>query len=147
MEQVQLTLEERIQQIEDIENIRKIIANYCHGVDKRNLETFLSIWHEEGVWEVPHLRNAIGKKDVELLLVNTIWNNVVQSHHHTTNSVIEINGNTATAVSDILYTRTEKNGVSSLLSGVYRDDYCKDGGRWYMKRRAFSPHDTKSPLY
>ncbi|MDR7075751.1 uncharacterized protein (TIGR02246 family) [Neobacillus niacini] len=141
-----LVIHERIHQLEAIDEIRKLIANYCHGVDKRDRETFLSIWHEEGVWVVPKHRTCSGKKEIESLF-DSILASREEQHHHSTNSVIEVNGDYATAISDVVYTYTDRKGKSELLSASYRDEYTKKTGKWLLKRRELFYVNIKSPLF
>ena len=44
-------LEQRIAQLEDIEAIKKLKANYCLHVDHANEEGWVSLFTEDAVWE------------------------------------------------------------------------------------------------
>ncbi|MEH7178006.1 nuclear transport factor 2 family protein [Neobacillus vireti] len=143
---IQVSLEEKIERLEAIEEIRKLIANYCHGVDKKEYDLFLNIWHKDAVFDVPHIRVGSGIEEITDML-ETIKSNSKESYHHISNSVIEVNGNTASGIHDVLFGRLLANDTYSLLSGTYRDEYVKENGRWYVKKRAFTPHPIKSPIF
>lgn len=139
------SLEERLERLEAIEDIRNLMALYCRSVDMRDQEAFLSIWQEDAVYEVPH-GVADGKARISEMF-HTIINNRQKLHHHTTNAAIEVEEEQATAVSDVFYYRLDMQGKSELMSGTYRDEFSKSTGQWLFKRRSFASHVTVSPIF
>ena len=37
----------RIDELVAYEEIRRLVADYAHGVDKRDRDRFVSVWHED----------------------------------------------------------------------------------------------------
>ena len=93
-----LDLETRIDRLESQFELHRLVSEYCHGVDKRDLNRFLDIWHEDAVWEIgPPFGNFEGKDEVWRPLVEHIWPASRETHHWTTNLVVEIDGDRARA--------------------------------------------------
>ncbi|MDR7075749.1 ketosteroid isomerase-like protein [Neobacillus niacini] len=139
-----LDLLEQVQRLQSIQDIRNLITTYCQSVDSWDKESFLSIWDKEAVYMVPRGASN-GKKEIAEMY-DKITSAEQNHHHHVTNSKIEINGNSATGVSDVLYYRLI-DGESTYLSGRYYDEFCKSSGKWLIKRREFKPQATISPLF
>ncbi|GIO22102.1 nuclear transport factor 2 family protein [Oceanobacillus sp. J11TS1] len=121
------------------------MAKYCHGIDKKDEATFLSIWDENGVYELPRGKGT-GKAGIKELL-HKVWRQVPKCHHHITNPVIDIDGDYASAVSDVFYYRESDNGLLQLLSGTYDFEFVKKSGEWSMKKLKFSSFATISPIF
>ncbi len=45
-------LELRLDQIESTQALHRVVAEYAHGADKRDLGRFLATFHADGVWDV-----------------------------------------------------------------------------------------------
>jgi hypothetical protein len=146
MEKIQLSLEERIQKLEDKEEIRSLLANYCHSIDKRDRKGFLSLWDEEAGWVLSN-KEANGIEEIKERYHNAIKGAKVL-HHHTTNSAIEINGDSATVISDLIFYREDaQTGNTVLMSAIYKDEMSKSTGKWLFKKRVSVPHTNKSPKF
>lgn len=48
-----LDLETRIDRLESQFELHRLVSEYCHGVDKRDLDRFADIWHEDAVYFSP----------------------------------------------------------------------------------------------
>ncbi len=48
-----VTPQERIQWVIDIEEIKMLMSKYCHGIDKQDEETFMSIWSDDADYVLP----------------------------------------------------------------------------------------------
>jgi uncharacterized protein (TIGR02246 family) len=60
---------------------------------------------------------------------------VTPSRHFISAPVIEVDGDTATAVTALLVTRQSADGPSIGLTGEYHDDLVRVEGRWLFSRR------------
>ncbi|MEW6471373.1 MAG: nuclear transport factor 2 family protein [Actinomycetota bacterium] len=130
-----MSLEERVEIIEDREAIHELIAHYCRGVDQKDEKLFLSIWHEDGKWTIGEpFGNHQGIHQIKDIL-NTIWEALPETHHFTANEVIKVNGETATAVSDVGCTATDAKGRALLIAATYWDDLKKSNGTWKIAER------------
>ncbi|MEH7249240.1 nuclear transport factor 2 family protein [Neobacillus niacini] len=146
MVKIQLSLEERILKLEAKEEIRSLLANYCHSIDKRDREGFLRLWDEEASWKLAN-KEANGKKEIIERYDNVI-NGAKVLHHHTTNSAIEISGDSASVISDLFFYREDaQTGNTILMSAVYKDEFSKSSRKWLFKKRVSVPHTNKSPKF
>ncbi len=135
-----LTLEERITILEAKEEIKEIIANYNHGVDKKDESLFLSIWEEDAVWDIGDPWGICVNKNEIKEKVRAIWGGLPESHHWGCNEVIEVNGDLATAVSDVDCTATNMNGVPLVISASNWDTFSKRSGKWRLAERKIKIH-------
>lgn len=138
-------LEHMIRWVVDLEEIKILMAKYCHGIDQKNEEVFLSIWSDDADYLLP--RGAGHGIDGVRDLVRKVWREVPQCHHHITNPVIDVHGDTATAATDVFYFRLTADGTRVLLSGRYAFDFIKRDGQWKTKRLAFASFVAESPVF
>lgn len=135
-----LTLEERITILEAKEEIKEIIANYNHGVDKKDESLFLSIWEDNAVWDIGDPWGICVNIYEIKEKVRAIWGGLPESHHWGCNEVIEVNGDFATAVSDVDCTATNMNGVPLVISASNSDKFSKKSGKWRLAERKIKIH-------
>lgn len=140
-----MLLEEKINRLEAIEATRTLMAKYCHGIDKHDLETFMSIWAQDCIYNLP--RGEGKGLDGVRALVEKVWTQVPQCHHHITNPVIDIDGDTATARTDVFYFRQTDDDYYTLLSGGYEFAFIKESGEWKVSLLKFSPFVNTSPIF
>jgi uncharacterized protein (TIGR02246 family) len=135
------TLEERIQTLEDREAIREVIANYCRGVDQHDEALFLSIWTEDAGYLIGNpLGDHHGLAAIKDIL-HAIWEQAYpETHHFTTNAVIDVDGDTARCVSDVDCTATDIAGRAVLIAATYYDDLVRQHGEWRIKQRKLTIH-------
>ncbi|MEX2236129.1 MAG: nuclear transport factor 2 family protein [Dehalococcoidia bacterium] len=133
---VQVSLEERVQELEWREAIRRLIADYCHGVDKHDVDRFMNIWQEDAAWEIGGpFGDYYGKAEVRHCLVDLIWPALPETHHWTTNLVLEFDGSSAKGMCDVDCTATDSEGRPLLIAASYFDDYERRDGDWKIAKR------------
>src|SRR5664279_6258282 len=49
---MRMTLEGRVQRLEDRVALEELVSAYCRGADSRDPALFESVWHENAVWDV-----------------------------------------------------------------------------------------------
>ncbi|MEV4152908.1 nuclear transport factor 2 family protein [Nocardia salmonicida] len=138
-------LEQMVRWVVDLEEIKILMAKYCHGIDQKNEETFLSIWSDDADYLLP--RGAGHGIEGVRELVRKVWREVPQCHHHITNPVIQIQGDTATAATDVFYFRLTADGTRVLLSGRYAFEFVRRDGKWKTKRLEFASFVSDSPVF
>jgi hypothetical protein len=140
-----MELDEKIAKLEALEAIRTLMAKYCHGIDKHDAETFMSIWAQDSEYNLPR---GEGKGiDGVRALVEKVWTQVPQCHHHITNPVIEIDGDTAVAKTDVFYFRQTDDDLYCLLSGGYDFEFVKEANDWKVSLLKFSSFVNTSPVF
>lgn len=140
-----MSLEQKIEELEALEAIRTLMAKYCHGIDKHDPETFMSIWAEDSEYNLPR---GEGKGiDGVRALVEKVWTQVPQCHHHITNPVIDVDGDAAVAKTDVFYFRQTDDDLYCLLSGGYDFRFVKEAGQWKVALLKFSPFVNANPIF
>lgn len=137
--------EEKLQRIIDTDEIRTLMSKYCHGIDRHDEATFMSIWADDGVYELP--RGQTAGIDGIRQLVRKVWREVPKCHHHITNPLIDIDGDRATAATDVIYYRQTDDGVLQLLSGTYAFRFSRIAGAWKTTCLKFASFGTISPVF
>ncbi|MEW1739963.1 nuclear transport factor 2 family protein [Nocardia beijingensis] len=135
----------RTQRLVDIEEIKTLMAKYCHGIDKKDPDTFLSIWAADADYLLP--RGEGHGIDGVRELVEKVWRQVPQCHHHITNPVIEVQGRSATAKTDVFYFRLTADGSHQLLSGGYDFEFVVEDGAWKIRKLEFTGFVSASPVF
>jgi hypothetical protein len=138
-------LAQQIRWVADLEEIKILMAKYCRGIDRKDEETFLSIWSDDADYRLP--RGAARGIGEVRELVRKVWREVPQCHHHITNPVIEVHGDSATAVTDVFYFRLTADGVRVLLSGGYAFTFTRRDGRWRTSSLEFTGVVPDSPVF
>lgn len=134
------TLEERIQTIEDREAIRELVANYCRGVDGRNEELFLSVFHDDARYLIGGaFGDATGLEQIKGML-HLLWSTFTEMHHWATNVVIELDGDTARAWVNADVSGTDNKGHALMFAASYVDELRKVDGRWKFSVRDIDLH-------
>lgn len=132
------TAEDRLAEIESRVEIGALAANYCHGVDQREPELFIELWHADAAYEIPGGRGDFYNTDgirESLVVIGNAWKS---TKHWTTNHVITFeDADVASGRSDCFAICEHHDGKVSLVSATYDDEYQRrDDGVWrFAKRR------------
>lgn len=134
-------LARRVAALEDRAAIAALVSNYCHGVDKRDERRFLSIWHADAAWRIGEpFGDFKGIDEIRHALVDLIWPALPETHHFTTNLVVELDDDRATGLSDVDCTGTDVEGRAIIISATYSDVYERREGRWALADRRVEIH-------
>jgi hypothetical protein len=108
--------------------IRQVVQNYCRGVDRCKINLLESVFHEDAIDE--HGFNPTNTAREYLDAVPVRRPHIEEIQHHTTNHVIQIDGDRAEGeVYVIAYHRYQEEGAFIILAvgGRYLDKYeCRD---------------------
>jgi hypothetical protein len=144
------TLEEKIQRLTDIEDIKQLKFRYAAYCDQEYDEDGIaSCFAEDGVWDggekfgVYNGREAIreyfsGSDDIMKFAM-----------HYTTNPLIEIDGDTATGQWHLWQPMVLKENTQPIwLMAQYNDQFVRQDNKWLIKNlavtaKSFTPHDTE----
>ena len=130
------SLEDRIQVLEDIENIRKLKAAYCAGCDDdHNPDTLAALWADDGSWEATGLGKWEGREKVrEFMTSMRTGGRIRNSAHNVFNPIIEVDGDRATGHWRLimLYTGNVPGGEVQYfrIIGWYAEEYVRVKGTW-----------------
>jgi hypothetical protein len=132
-------LQERIQVLEDIEEIRKLKARYCAGCDDdHNPETVAALFAEDGSWEATGMGKWEGRERVREFMTNMRNRGRIRnSAHNVFNPNIEVDGNRATGHWRLimLYTANVPDGPAQYFRviGWYAEEYLRVNGAWLFQ--------------
>lgn len=130
----------RVERLEAEAEIRDVAARYCWGADHRDLPTWESVWAPDAVWQVREDLAFTGIDEI-LAAVQCQWASIPRMLHATSNHRVQVDGEGATGVADVvvMVQLGEEGGESAGRwvsgGGVYRDEYARLDGRWYLRRR------------
>lgn len=136
------TLEDRIDRIESRIAMGELVADYCHGFDKRDWDRFLAIWWEDAVWEVgPPFGSFDGHDGIAHAVKDILWPAWLASSHFTTNLVIRfVDADHADGVCDVDCIGTTADEVAQTVSATYTDRFERRDGVWKIARRHVKMH-------
>jgi ketosteroid isomerase-like protein len=145
-----MTDTDRLQELEDREQIRQIVVDYAKYLDSGDHAAYASLFADDGVL-VAQLGRAVGPAAIEEVLDKNLGPQVrghlPEAIHVVNNQRIDIDGDHATTVVVWFYLTTDTDGVPTVLqSGRYRDDLVRDSGAWKIKRHDISRVMGRSPM-
>lgn len=118
------------------DQIRRLTAEYAHGLDARDLELFEGVWADDAQWQPsPTFDWCRGKEEI-LAMAEKIFSGVARTHHLVTNHIIDIDGETATGMSDMLSENLAPDGQWSRAVAKHQDRYVRQDGRWVIAHRS-----------
>jgi uncharacterized protein (TIGR02246 family) len=139
-----LTVEQRLQRLEDEASIRRILVDYAATQDARDYDGYAALFAKDGEWSTGKTVHK-GRAAIRQLLVGLYGNPPPgyvnsESFHITYNAQIELNGDRATARSrHLLIMRGPKGEPTPMLAGRYEDELIREEGQWKILRRVDYP--------
>jgi uncharacterized protein (TIGR02246 family) len=139
-----LTIEQRLQRVEDELAIRRVLVDYAATQDARDYAGYAALFAREGEWvsgkTVHKGRAAIHKMLVDLYGVPPPGFVNGESYHLTSNPQVNVDGDRATARSrHLLVMRGPKGEPTPALAGRYEDELIREDGTWKILRRVDYP--------
>jgi len=133
------SLEERIQRLEDTQEIRDLLTSYGRLLDAHDLAGYSHLFAANGEW-VGGFGSAKGPAAIQALMEKNLGANPKgkpgSTYHLLTNFMIDVNGDSATAWSRWSFTVTGADKKPSILYGGHYDDkLIREDGRWKFLRR------------
>lgn len=139
-----LTIEERLQRVEDELAIRRILVEYAATQDAREYSAYANLFALEGEW-VNGTNVYKGREEIRQLLVGLYGeppegyvNN--ENYHISSNPQIDLDGDRALVRSRHLLIMRGPNGEPTpMLGGRYEDEFIRENGEWKILRRVDFP--------
>lgn len=138
------SLAARVQALEDREAIRGLILAYGSALDNRNFVAFSGLFaREDGEW-IGGLGSARGQDAIFELMDSTIGHaprtSGQTSFHVLTNDRIDVDGDTASAVTKWIFVMPGEGGDPRwVYLGHYDDRFVREDGQWrFLRREAFT---------
>jgi ketosteroid isomerase-like protein len=121
--------------------ITRLVYNYCHGMDRRDMDLFLGIWTEDAVYATnTAMGRFVGKTEIERGVREAMWPTFEATHHWTVNLVIDITGDTATGISNLTAQCVPGGGGATVVAATYHDEFRRQDGSWLMSKRDIEVH-------
>lgn len=128
-------LEQLVHELDARDRIGRLIADFCHGMDKRDRALFGSLWAEDAEWRPsPNYPWCHGRAAI-LAAMDAIWEATGTTHHWVTNVAIDVHGDEATAMSDVVARVCDAEGRAAYSALTYDDRFALRDGNWLWVRR------------
>lgn len=128
--------------------IRRLLAEYCHRVDDRDLDGWADLYTEEAVL-VPNAEPVCGREAIRAWAHERFADPTRIAKHLIANSVIDVDpaSGMATVVSDFTVVMPTQKGVSTVLVGRYMSELVHCESVWRFGRHAIvvSPEWLPTP--
>jgi uncharacterized protein (TIGR02246 family) len=118
----------------DKDEIRELLARYCFALDAERFEDMAALFTPDGVWETA-FGTGTGRAGIVAQARGIATGPRPRRVHLTTNIVIDLDGDTATAQSNWVLFQNTPNGPAIGSGGAYFDKLAKIEGTWFFKHR------------
>ena len=139
------SVESRLKQLEDREQIAQLLIDYGRHLDSRDLAAYAALFAADGEW-VGGFGTVKGRANIQAFMEKSLGTgpNRGGSYHIMSNFVITVKGDSATAWSRWTFVTPGERGATIAQAGRYDDTFVRENGAWKFKRRAAS-NDTAPP--
>jgi uncharacterized protein (TIGR02246 family) len=121
---------------EDEDGIRRTLADYSQLCDDGRFEEWARLFSDDARFvvsgQVTEGRDAI--RD----LMARMQPPEARGKHITSNSLVDLDGDSATATTDYLFVRATADGPVIVAAGRYYDRLARHGPRWQFRERAIT---------
>jgi hypothetical protein len=133
---------ERLQRLEDIEAIRRLLIAYGRHLDRRDFAAYAALFARDGVWD-GGFGAATGPAEIQAMMERTIGGSLIegpQKNYHLMSSFdVEAEGDTGRARSRWTFVAQDADKRPRVLyAGRYDDELVREDGRWKFKLRRVS---------
>jgi hypothetical protein len=132
-------LEASLQELKDIEAIKRLKARYCHLVDAAAWDELEDLWTEDAVCDYGFFGCYQGRSQImgsffrELVPQASSFN-----AHMVHNPIIDVRGDRATAVWYLTaQTVSQPHDRAMWVMGIYRDELRREAGEWKISALRF----------
>ena len=139
------SVDTRLRQLEDKEQIAQVLIDYGRHLDSRDLAAYAALFASDGEW-VGGFGTVKGRGSIQAFMEKSLGTgpNRNGSYHIMSNFSITVKGDTATAWSRWTFVTPGERGASIAQAGRYDDTFVRENGAWKFKRR-IAANDTAPP--
>jgi uncharacterized protein (TIGR02246 family) len=120
--------------VSDKDEIRELLARYCYALDAGRFEDMAALFTPDGVWETA-FGTGTGRAGIVAQARSIATGERPRRVHLTTNIVIDLDGDMASARSNWLLFQNSPNGPVIGSGGGYSDRLAKVDGKWFFRHR------------
>ncbi len=118
----------------DKDEIRELLARYCFALDADQFEAMAALFTPDGVWETA-FGTGSGREGIVKQARSIATGTRPRRVHLTTNIVIDLDGDSATARSNWALIQNTPTGPAIGSGGGYSDRLTKIDGKWFFQHR------------
>jgi ketosteroid isomerase-like protein len=134
------SIEQRIQELEDRDQIKELTAKYCWHVAHGEGEAVANLFTDDGVLDVSDSDfKAVRGREALLKFYRASVSEPEVALPFIQNHIIELSGNYAHGTCCI-EARFARNGESVTAAGYYQDKYRRERGQWRFVERKLTFH-------
>jgi gamma-hexachlorocyclohexane dehydrochlorinase len=136
------TLLKRVDELESRAALRDLVSDYCIGFDSFDADRFMSIWHEDAVWDIgPPFGVFNGTTEIKKAVNEILYPFWRETHHLTTNLRIEFSdADHAHGICNCDCMGASKEEIVQMVNASYHDDFERRDGVWKIARRKVDLH-------
>ena len=125
-------MNEKLQYLLDVHEIREVSVRYNRYADASQGDRFASLFTEDGEFDIVGNRTYRGRAEIA-----SVCNGSVNILHIAVDSIVEVNGDSATQESKLIVGKISADRASMDFIGTttMRDNFVRQDGRWLIKRR------------
>ncbi len=144
-EELKRQLQEALRRIDELESraaMRDLVTDYCQGFDNHDWDQFISIWHDDAVWEIgPPFGTFEGHAGIRNAVFDVLYPAWRETHHLTSNLRLSFSdADHARGVCDVDCMGATADDVVQMISATYTDDFERRDGVWKIARRQVKIH-------
>jgi hypothetical protein len=130
-----MTIEQRLERLEAIEEIRQLVAKYALSLDMRDLDAHVNLFAPD----IRVSREETGRAALKKWLDDTLRLQFTGTSHQTGNHIIEFDDRDH--AHGVVYSKNEHETPSAggdewvIMQMIYWDNYERIDGRWHFRRR------------
>jgi hypothetical protein len=123
---------------QDCEEIRQLIARYCHHVDSLQAKDVVGLFSSDAVLDIAGTKH-VGAEAIEAFFegLRGVYE-VRPMLHHVTNVLIDVDSDNATSQSYILVV-VPGDPIAITMTGHYDDRFRRIDGQWRFTERRMRP--------
>lgn len=133
----------RVDELESRMALRDLVTDYCLGFDNNDWETFISIWHEDAVWEIgPPFGTFTGHDGIKQAVYEILYPFWRETHHLTSNLRITFSDSDhARGICNVdCMGASKEDNVVQMINASYTDDFERRDGVWKIAKRKVDLH-------
>jgi 3-phenylpropionate/cinnamic acid dioxygenase small subunit len=127
----------RVDELESRAALRDLVSDYCLGFDNHDWDRFISIWHDDAIWEIgPPFGTFIGHEGIREAVVEVLYPVWRETHHLTSNLRLSFSdADHAHGVCNVDCMGATADDIVQMISATYTDDFERREGVWKIARR------------
>ena len=139
-----LSLETRLQRMEDHQAIEHLLLEYGRTLDNRDFAAYSQLFSANGEWKGA-LGSYRGPAAIRTAMEKIFADAAAdipkgKNFHVMSNFVIDVQGDRATARSTFIFYKLNGNKPEAEVAGRYEDTLIREGGSWrFLQRSALGP--------